>query len=177
MGNFSLLTLTPLSVNALPAEKVPKPLQPWVDWVLEDDTQLHCPFFYNDTKTKYCAWPSQLNLDIQKQQGKFTSNWQIYNKSYITLPGNPDHWPQNVTVNNKPALVISYNNNPAIKLDAGHYQIQASFFWDHTPESLAIPTLTGIISVRVLNKSIAYPTIKNQQLWFNSMFKFLILRR
>ena len=165
---LALLTFTPLGVYAIPTEQVPKPLQPWINWVLEDDTQLQCPFFYNTAKTKYCAWPSQLNLDIQKQQGKFTSNWQVYNESYITLPGNPVHWPQNVTVNNKPALVISRNNKPAIKLDAGHYQIQGSFFWDHTPESLAIPKFTGIISVRVLNKTIAYPTIKNQQLWFKA---------
>ncbi|TXK93988.1 hypothetical protein BMR10_14400, partial [Methylococcaceae bacterium CS4] len=65
-------------------------------------------------------------------------------------------------------LQISRNNHPAIKLDTGHHLIQGSFSWDSIPDSLAIPDNTGIISVTVLNKSILYPTIKNQKLWLKT---------
>lgn len=163
-----LLTLAPIPVNAASTEQVPAPLQPWINWVLDDSTQYQCPFLYNSTKTKYCAWPSQLKLDIQEHQGRFTSNWQVYNESYITLPGNLEHWPQDVRVNDKPAVVISRNNKPAIKLNSGHYQLRGTFFWDKLPDSLAIPEHTGIISVSVLNKHIHHPIINKQQLWFKT---------
>ncbi|OQK16407.1 hypothetical protein AU255_00405 [Methyloprofundus sedimenti] len=165
---FFLFTLTSSPVHSISTEKIPDSLQPWVNWVLEDTPEYQCPFFYNSLQSKYCAWPSLLTLDIQKQRGKFTSDWQVYNESYITLPGSAEHWPQNVTVNNKPALVISRNTKPAIKLDTGHYLIQGSFLWDNIPENLAIPELTGIISIRLLNKTIDYPNIKDQQLWFKT---------
>ena len=165
---FALLTLTPLYTYAISNEEIPEPLQPWVNWVLEDSAEHQCPFFYNTAKTKYCAWPSQLKIDIQEQQGKFTSDWQVYNESYITLPGNPDHWPQDVSVNNKPAIVIARNNKPVIRLKPGHYQIEGTFIWDSLPDSLMVPVQTGIISVSVLNKSIPYPIINKQHLWFKA---------
>ena len=165
---FFLFTLTPIPAFSISTETIPNSLKTWVKWVLEDSSEYQCPFFFNSLQNKYCAWPSLLTLDIQEQHGKFTSDWQVYNESYITLPGNPEHWPQNVTVNNKPALVISRNNKPAIKLDSGHYQIQGSFLWDNIPEALAIPKQTGIISIRLLNKIIDYPNFKNRQLWFKT---------
>ncbi|WP_221900943.1 hypothetical protein [Bathymodiolus platifrons methanotrophic gill symbiont] len=165
---FALFTLLPLHAHASDTAAIPKALLPWVDWVLVDKPKYKCPFFYNNHQQKYCAWPSHLNLELENQSGTFSSDWQLYNQSYITLPGSTHHWPQNVTVNNKPALVISRNNHPAIKLDTGHHLIQGSFSWDSIPDSLAIPDNTGIISVTVLNKSILYPTIKNQKLWLKT---------
>ncbi|HIG64086.1 MAG TPA: hypothetical protein EYQ43_00530 [Methyloprofundus sp.] len=83
----------------------------------------HALLFYNTGKTKYRAWPGQLTLDIQAQQGKPSFDWQAYNDSYITLPGSPEHSQQKASINNKPAGAFSRNNKPAIELKAGHHQI------------------------------------------------------
>jgi len=165
---FFLTVLSITSVHSKPISFIPESLKSWKNWVLQDSPHYQCPFFYNNYHKKYCAWPSQLTLNIQPHQGQFTSHWQVYNDSFIILPGDNQYWPQNVTVNQKPALVIKHNNLPAIKLSAGKYQIQGTFFWNKTPSSLRIPNDTGIISAQVLNKPLNSPMIKNHQLWLKS---------
>ncbi len=160
-----LVTLSITSVYSQPTTFIPEPLKTWRNWVLQDSLQYQCPFFYNNYHKKYCAWPSQLTLNIQPHQGQFTSHWQVYNDSFITLPGDSQHWPQNVTVNQKPALVIKHNKLPAIKLSAGKYQIRGDFFWNKIPNSLRIPKNTGLILAQVLNTPLHSPTIKNHLLW------------
>lgn len=165
---FAFLTFSPLIIASTSVTQIPAPLQPWVNWVLEDSSQYQCPFFYNNAKTRYCAWPSQLNFDIQEQQGTFTSDWHIYNDSYVTLPGNTNHWPQEVTINDIPVVVGTRDNKPVLKLKPGHYQIAGKFLWNSLPDSLMLPNHTGIISVSVLNKPIPFPIINKQQLWFKA---------
>ncbi|NOQ16963.1 MAG: hypothetical protein GQ581_07880 [Methyloprofundus sp.] len=162
---FLCITLAP--AYAKPTT-IPKTLEPWVDWVLDDSPQYNCPFFYNKYRKKTCAWPSKLILNLQKQQGHFDSYWQVYNESYIKLPGNSKSWPQNVRVNNKPAIVIKHNNIPAIKLAVGTYHIQGNFYWQQIPDSLTIPKHIGLMTVSVLGKAINSPIIKNKQLWLKS---------
>jgi hypothetical protein len=162
---FFCITLAP--AYAKPSS-IPKPLEPWVDWVLDDSPQYNCPFFYNKYQKKTCAWPSKLILNLQKQQGHFDSYWQVYSESYIKLPGSTESWPQNVRVNNKPAIVINHNNAPAIKLAIGTYHIQGNFYWQQIPDNLTLPKHTGLITVSVLGKVINSPIIKNKQLWLKS---------
>lgn len=164
---FTLFLL--ISIHAHASKPIiPEPLTPWVDWVLQDSPNYKCPFFYNNHQQQYCAWPSKLELDLKQQQGHFSSHWQVYNDSYLSLPGDAQHWPQNVNINNKPALVIKRNNIPVIKLSAGHYTIRGDFFWDSIPDSLSIPVNSGIITVKVLNKVILNPSVKNNQLWLKA---------
>lgn len=161
---FVLFTLSPIYANT----DIPKPLEPWVNWVLENSPQHQCPFSYNNHRQKYCAWPSQLNLTLNKQQGHFSSYWQVYSDGYISLPGDDNYWPQNVSVNNNRAIVTKHKNSPAIKLSAGQYHIQGEFFWPKIPDSLSIPKQTGLIAVTILGKNILSPTIKNNQLWLRA---------
>ena len=67
----------------------------------------------------------------------------------MSLPGDRKHWPLNVTVNGKPALVMDKNGIPSIKLEAGpdhlaKYQIKGEFLWDAIPDNLRIPDDTGL---------------------------------
>ena len=55
-------------------------------------------------------------------------SWSVYQDSWISLPGDKKHWPLNVTVNNKTALVMDRNGIPSVKLAAGrviHYSIKS----------------------------------------------------
>jgi len=163
---LSTLLFAPLSqAKALTPEQVPEPLQPWIAWVLQDNPELACPFIYNSIEQKRCSWPTRLTLDLQPGKGSFAITWKVYQDSWISLPGNSDHWPLNVSANNKTALVMDKDGVPSIKLAPGLYQVSGEFFWDSLPDNLQIPDDTGLISVQVNGRTIATPAIKDGQLW------------
>ncbi|MDD5322545.1 MAG: hypothetical protein PHD43_18410, partial [Methylococcales bacterium] len=154
----------------LTPEQVPEPLKPWISWVLQDNPELACPFLYNSFEQKRCSWPTQLALDLTPAKGAFSISWQVYKESWVSLPGDNKHWPLNVTVNDKPALVMDRNGIPSIKLAADSsqllkYQIKGEFLWDAIPDNLRIPDDTGLIGLTVNGLTIPAPTIKDSQLW------------
>jgi hypothetical protein len=161
----------PLSVSLaspLIKEKVHEPLKPWLNWVLQDEENYQCPFFFNDFQKKQCSWPGKLSLNLKSKQAIFISQWLVYKESWIPLPGNLDHWPLNVTINKKPALVISKQGKPSVKLSKGQYSIKGEFFWDHIPENLAIPNKTGLLTLKINDKNIPYPSIKGGLVWLKT---------
>ncbi len=157
----------------LTPEQVPEPLKPWISWVLQDNPELACPFLYNSYEQKRCSWPTQLALDLTTAKGVFSISWQVYKDSWVSLPGDKKHWPLNVTVNGKSALVMDRNGIPSIKLAAdlsqlSTYQIKGEFLWDKLPDNLRIPGDTGLISLTVNGLAIPVPAIKDGQLWLKT---------
>lgn len=169
IGSFLLISALLLSVHIqakpLTAEGIPEPLQPWVDWVLPDESVYRCPFLYNSFTQKRCAWPSQLTLKLDEHSAEFSSNWKVYAESWVQLPGDGKHWPLNVTVNEKPALVMERQGKPAIQLQPGYVSVSGRFFWNFIPDNLQIPADTGLISLTVQGKVINFPAIKQGRLW------------
>ncbi len=170
MSRFALFFILAIQVSTVLAEplikdKIPAPLKPWVDWVLQDEDAYQCPYFFNNFQKKQCSWPGRLNLNLKSQQAQFTSHWQVYKESWIELPGSQNYWPQHVTVNNSPGLVINHLGKPSIKLATGSYTIKGDFFWDRMPENLAIPKSTGLLTLNINDKAITYPTIKKGRVW------------
>ncbi len=164
---FYLLLSVSLA-SPLTKEKVPEPLKPWVNWVLQNEEDYQCPFFFNDFQTKQCAWSGKLTLNLKSKQAFFASQWLVYKNSWIPLPGNLDHWPLNVTINKKPALVISKQGKPSVKLSKGEYAIKGEFFWGYIPENLAIPNKTGLLALKINDKNIPYPSIKGGRVWLKA---------
>ena len=154
----------------LTREQVPEPLKPWIGWVLQDNPDLACPFLYNSYEQKRCSWPTQLALDLTSAKGVFSISWKVYKDSWVSLPGDDKHWPLNVTVDGKSALVMDRNGVPSIKLATGQdhvakYQLKGEFLWDVIPDNLRVPDDTGLISLTVNGLAIPAPTIKDGQLW------------
>jgi len=160
--------LTLAHAAPLSPEQVPEALQPWIGWVLQDVQERDCPFLYNSYEHKRCAWPTQLALSLYEKQGRFTISWQVYRESWVSVPGSVGHWPQNVTVNQKPAQVLEKNKQPGIKLGPGHYQISGDFSWDSLPENLTVPADTGLISLKINDKNIPSPRFKQDRLWLKT---------
>lgn len=164
-----LFSLT-LQAKPLTRDQVPDPLKPWIDWVLQDAPKPACPFIYNNHEQKRCSWPAQLNLNLTPEKGLFSLKGQVYNDSWISLPGDSRHWPLNVTVNDKPALVMDKDGIPALKVMAGPaysvtYQIKGDFLWDAIPDNLRIPEDTGLITLTINGAAIPAPTLREGQLW------------
>ncbi len=154
--------------KALEMQDLPEPLKPWVNWVLQDENQYHCPFLFDDFQQKRCAWPGMLRLSLQANHGAFFADWTVYRKDWIMLPGDTQHWPQAVLVNKQTQPVVEKDGKPALQLPAGHYQISGEFFWEHLPEQLALPEASGLLQLSVNDKPFAYPQIKQGALWLGS---------
>ena len=163
--SLCLFLATNAHAKPLSPDQVPEPLKPWVNWVLQDQPELGCPFIYNSYGQKRCSWPSQLNLNFTVTKGTFTISWTVFKESWVALPGDQKHWPQQVTANDKPVAVLDRNGVPAMKLAAGSYEIKGDFLWDAIPESLSIPADTGLISLVINDAAIALPSIRDGQLW------------
>jgi hypothetical protein len=146
-----LLWLLPLS--ALPESFIPKDLEGWQSWVLQDKPFLRCPFFANTDgalkEARVCALPGRLSLELTQSGGRFTQGWITYSEGWIPLPGNSDNWPAVVAVNGTPAAVVSRDGIPQIYVGTGSYNVTGQFLWAHRPESLPVPDQAGLISLTV----------------------------
>lgn len=168
---LNLLLYTALTTaKPLSKEQVPEPLKPWIAWVTQDNPELYCPFLYNNPEQKRCSWPTGLALNLSAQEGRFSQRWQVYKDSWVSLPGDSQYWPQQVTVNGQAAVVLDKDGVPSIKLEAGaahlaSYDIKGVLFWDKLPDNLTLPADTGLLEVSINGKALALPAFNGGQLW------------
>ncbi len=147
---------------------IPKPLKAWIPWVLEGEESINCPFDYQDFKSHHCAWPGKLTLDVTKEGGQLNQHWMVFEKSWITLPGDDRHWPQSVKVNGKALPVVKHKNRPSLFLQKGTYTIEGRFIWKSLPESLLLPNTVGLVRLMLNNRLVEFPRIEqNGKLWLN----------
>ncbi|MCB1754367.1 MAG: hypothetical protein KDJ38_02525 [Gammaproteobacteria bacterium] len=152
----------PLSVT-----DVPEPLKPWVDWVLYEQDEQTCPHAYNSNQ-RFCAWPSALRLELDRDEGRFSQQWFISNEAWVRLPGNGNQWPHGVEVDGINAVVVNRQGFPSVKLSRGEHEVNGVFQWDSIPESLTIPPATGLIEIQRDGETIEFPRINEQgQLWLD----------
>jgi hypothetical protein len=157
-------------VFAVADVKVPEPLKPWVDWVLQDhEEEMLCTPNFNDADSLRCNWPTALDLDIKAGQGSFRQNWFLEHESWIQLPGDEKNWPQQVSINGKPAIVLNQQGVPKVKLPPGNYKISGAFSWQSMPEFLQINAQTGLLSLKVSGKTINFPSMDDSgRVWLHS---------
>ena len=155
-----------VSAKKLDVEDVPNPLKPWVDWVLFDVKKADCPFIYNNFSSRRCAWPTSLELNISDEKARFSQNWQVFEKTWVSLPGDNKNWPQSVTINNGSAIVVRHNGIPSILLKKGKYRIKGNLYWEKIPESLQIPVESALVKLYIKGVRVAAPEInKHGRLW------------
>ncbi|MBI3187652.1 MAG: hypothetical protein HYZ31_07325, partial [Gammaproteobacteria bacterium] len=143
---------------------IPRDLSAWTDWVLRDTPEVSCPILYN-ANAHFCAFPASLKFRLSTNGGSFTQQWQVHKKSWVSLPGGPDQWPQMVMDNQKPAIVINRNNRPAIELTPGAHSIEGKFIWTSLPNSLPVADESGLVYLTLNNNTVDQPDMRNGQLW------------
>jgi hypothetical protein len=169
---LAMLTLLPCSTFAgeTISPAIPDQLLSWKEWVLHGyEEQLRCTPSISNPSQLQCDWPTKLILKLDDTGGSFTQTWLIQHEKWIQLPGDLDNWPEEVKVNNKPALVIGRQGVPQIKLKQGKYTIIGSFTWVSIPEHLKVPNHSGIVAVSLNNKNIQFPDLDQQgRIWLQA---------
>jgi hypothetical protein len=167
---FSVLSLVVLDTHTAGANTpdIPEVLKPWQSWVLEDQKEHGCPFLYQDFTQKRCAWPQKLVLDLRTGNGTFSQAWTVYRESWISLPGDLQDWPQDVSLDGRPAAVETRNGLPMLHVLTGQHRIQGRFDWAKMPQSLSLAADTGLIQL-LLNGIEIRPEISDEgRLWLKS---------
>lgn len=166
-----LISLTALATNNLPLDKqdVPDALKNWIPWALHGHENKRCPYIYNNADETICAWATTLDVKLRHNGGHFIQQWQVFAPSWLRLPGNIEHWPQNIRLNGKSVTVIQDQDGlPALFANKGKLKIEGDFIWSALPETLTLPGNTGLVSLTLNGKASAFPVIDEQhRLWLS----------
>lgn len=148
----------------MPVESVPEPLKTWVPWVLHGKENLRCP--QNFAGALECVWPSRLSLQAAANSAQFRLEVQVFGATAtVELPGEPEHWPQEVRANNLPVAVVAQNGRPAVVLAAGTHVLTGSFAWKQMPQNLLLPKATGILQVSVSGRNVTPQMDAEGRVW------------
>ncbi|MBI4238629.1 MAG: hypothetical protein HY696_09485 [Deltaproteobacteria bacterium] len=138
-------------------QAIPEALRSWIPWVLHERTEPHCPFLHGDRDTHRCAWAGPLHLTLTAHGGSFSQTWTVYQRSAAPLPGDDKHWPQAVQAGGKAHAVVARGGTPHLQLEPGVYPLTGQFTWDSLPDSLPIPTATGMVGLTLEGRNLAFP--------------------
>jgi hypothetical protein len=140
------------------AQQVPPPLRDWQGWVLHDVPQHGCPFLANRMPGQHsyrCAWPGRLVLAAGKGGASFSLDVQVDAPSWVALPGDDGSWPQQVSVDGRPAVVLSHEGVPALRLAPGDYQVRGTLPWSTRPARLRVPAAIGLVTLSIDGAAVA----------------------
>lgn len=158
----------------LHAIEIPKALEDWKGWVLENHPDMHCPFLHNDAQ-RTCVWPSELSIHANSQGASFTQTLETFSETWVRLPGGAGYWPENIRdtsnqIDTRELVIREQNGMADIFLPPGSYTLQGNIPWSSMPRTLAIPANAGIVKLTLNNTLVDNPSIEgDNQLWLASI--------
>ncbi len=157
---LACVVLLPLLAAAVHAQAVvPSTLEPWRGWVLKDQQFRSCPLLAGRSGAQgeadyLCRWPGTLALDARSDGVDFAQRWRIDAEGWIALPGGDGYWPQAVTLDGQPAIVVD-RDGPALWLAAGNHEIRGRIPWQERPQTLRVPASIGLVTLAVDGRPVA----------------------
>jgi len=136
---------------------IPDALTPWKEWVTWEDEGRNCPTPFNAADQPICFWPSRLALSVEPGKAAWSVVVQVFNETWVPLPGNGELWPLRVQANDQPIAVLAREGKPFVRLAAGRHQLSGEFLWDEMPQSIALPSEIGILALTVDGQAIDVP--------------------
>lgn len=149
------------TATAAALARVPPALQPWIDWVLREPAVWRCPIDFADPRQRRCVWPTTLSLNLDVRGGDFSQQARADAESWLILPGDRRHWPQEVRLDEQPAPVVERDGRPALKIFAGDHRITGRFFWGELPDAIRIPANAARLDVRLEGKPVPLPRLED----------------
>jgi len=108
-----------------------------------------------DASGYVCAWPGRLTINAMGDHADFAVQLRVDAPSWVGLPGDVQHWPQQVSVNGELQPVLERNGAPALWLSQGTHDIKGTVLWPARPQSLRIPGFIGLVWLNVDGKVVA----------------------
>ena len=138
---------------------LPPALKDWRAWVLKDLDYRACPFIAtgmpNSPDAFLCAWPGRLSLNAARQRSAiFPCTGASKRAGWIPLPGDAEHWPQQVVVNGQRQPVVPHDGAPSLWLEPGSDEIGGRIAWSERPQSIHVPSRIGLIALTLDGKAI-----------------------
>lgn len=156
MMKYILLFLWLLLPLVQAQQKIPAALKDWEDWALWDEEHRKCPSPYNDGAEHGCFWPSEIVLKANAKSGSFSLMVTVYHETWVSLPGDDDHWPLNVQDQGKPVAVTLHEDLPSVRLQAGVHRITGDYRWAEMPQKISIPQQYGVVRLEVEGKALPF---------------------
>ena len=153
---FILAWLLGWSAAAAPRE-IPELLRPWESWATWNDPHRFCPTPYSDSQAHRCLWPSRLGLQVEKTGARFGVSVTVYGDTWLTLPGGPETWPQDVRANGRAVPVLEHGGQPAVHLEPGEYTLEGAYRWNDMPQRLRIPSEIGVLELSLDGRVVEAP--------------------
>ena len=172
---LALLAILFCHIGAAAAQQlaIPPELKPWESWVMYGEEFRRCPLRNGvaaDAADAFvCTWPGRMHVAVSSDGGQFRQSWRIYADSWIALPGDSEHWPEDVRVDGAPAAAVERNGVPQIRLGAGDHTISGGFTWVRRPESLQLAALTALVDLSIDGKPIAPVELRAGRLWLGAV--------
>ncbi|MBO9663163.1 hypothetical protein [Dokdonella sp.] len=155
LARLALLTIA-ASAQAEPV--VPASLEPWRAWVLKQQEFRACPLIAgkagNDASDFLCAWPGVLNVAVDAGGASLAQHWRVDAEAWVPLPGDDEHWPQQVTLDGQAAPVVEREGAPMLRLAAGSHELRARIPWRERPQSLRVPQRAGLVALTIDGKAV-----------------------
>lgn len=137
---------------------VPPALEPWRDWVLDEQVHRRCPLLSGgrgSAATDFlCAWPGPLSLQVDGRRARFVQRWTLDAPGWVPLPGEQAMWPGNVTVDGQARPVSARQGGPMLWLSAGSVEVRGEIEWEQRPQALRVPLLVGVVELNLDGRSV-----------------------
>ena len=157
LQRIASLVLLLAAIAAQAQSTVPASLEPWRGWALQGQEYRACPLVAgkpgNAQGDFLCAWPGVLALNTDAGGASVVQHWRVDVESWAPLPGDAEHWPQQVTLDGQPAVVVD-RGGPALRLAPGSHEIRARIPWRERPQTLRVPQALGLVALTVDGKAI-----------------------
>jgi hypothetical protein len=175
-----LLSQTPAQVP-----QIPDSLEPWRAWVV-DDVPLGSPTPFNDSRSHLTFWPSQLELNVEPEQGVWELQVRVFHSGWLPVPGDAAAWPHGVMIDRfeplaesgteggdqrppggpKPLAVLNRQGTPSVQLDPGQYWLSGRWRWDKPPQRVTLPKAIGLLRLKRSGADVPQPVWDaDGQLW------------
>ena len=142
---------------------VPDELSQWREWVLHDHREAACPIDATDGERTRCAWIRELALDVGDGGAKFRLQARLFAESDVPLPATGRHWPEDVRVDGRPAVVLG-GPWPRLRLPVGRHEVTGALVWSDEPEFIEVPAGIGLVTLARDGERVR-PNIDGDRLW------------
>ena len=153
---------------------IPESLEPWVDWVLDDNPFFACPVRATDGVRLNCIWVRETNIDVLRSQtfgAKFELKVHAFAESTLQLPYSQSFKPQSVRLNGQEIALGGGNSAPEVLVPIGTHTLLGELVWteESEPRYLEI-SRSGIVRLSIDGEQVAHPSLQGggSRLWFSN---------